>query len=433
MIWWLACKAPPVELDSPGQDPLPTWPAPAPTGPPPLSSPPELEDTDPDPDIVHVALVAEDWAYNGTVPGPTLRAQLGDTVIVDFQNDLPDPTTVHWHGLGVPADMDGAGWPMPEIPPGGSFTFTFEVQHAGTFWYHPHLDTEHQVDRGLYGVVIVEDPAEPRAEQELVLVLDTFGEPMAAESDPHLVDPMAVTWVVNGLLQPVWTIAGGQVVRVRLLNASNTGYLDLRDQTVIAHDQGLSAAPETGVVLAPGDRAELEWRVGDGFVLQSAPFAVAGGPALGEPLPLLEVRAEPVAAVPSGLVWPFGGEAPAADPGTPPVRFLLTGSPEGGWEMNGETFPDVTMPELQLGSEVVLEVRNVSPAHHPFHVHGHHFEVLSIHGVPPAHQQLEDTIDVPIFGIVRLLLVADNPGSWMTHCHVLPHAEGGMMTLLSVH
>jgi FtsP/CotA-like multicopper oxidase with cupredoxin domain len=186
-------------------------------------------------------------------------------------------------------------------------------------------------------------------------------------------------------------------------------------------------------VLGPGDRAELEWRVGQGFSLQSAPFAVAGGPALGDPVPLLEVRADPEAAPPAGLPWPFSSEAPSPDPGETAVRFLLSGSPEGGWEMNGETFPDVTVPELLLGSEVVLEVRNVSPAHHPFHVHGHHFELLSLDGVAPEHRLLEDTLDIPIFSVARLLLVADNPGLWMTHCHVLPHAEGGMMTLMSVH
>lgn len=410
-----------------------------------LTSPPEAPDLDPAEDVVRVALTAaphtfevdgvaiDGWAYEGSVPGPTIRAELGQTVIVEFTNALPSPTTVHWHGARVPAEMDGAGWPMPEIAPGGTFTYTFTAERAGTFWYHPHLDTHHQVDRGLYGVFVIEDPAEPEADEELVVVLDAFGEPGAAEADPHVVDATLSTWALNGLVDPVYTVPGGSVVRVRLVNASNAGYVALPGQRTIARDQGILAAAEDGeVILAPGDRAELEWRVGAGGDVLRRPFAVAGGAALGDPVRLMTVAADPPADEPQGLAWPFSGEEPSADPGTTDVRFLMTGTPELGWELNGETFPDVTVPALDLGQDVVLEVRNASPSHHPFHVHGHAFEVLSVDGVAPAHRAVEDTVDVPIYGIVRLGMTADNPGEWMTHCHVLPHAEGGMMTLLEV-
>lgn len=439
----LGCQRGPVPL-SPPAGPRPAEMLTAPASRPTLASPAEAVDLDPDPDILHVEITAaplrfevgdlslDGWAYNGQVPGPTLRARLGETVIVDFHNDLPDPTTVHWHGLDVPAAMDGAGLPMPEIPPGGSFTYTFAVQQAGTFWYHPHFDTEHQVDRGLYGVFIVEDEGDPAPDDELVLVLDTFGEPEASEEDPHMVDATRERWAVNGLVDPVFAAEGGSVVRVRLLDASNTGYVDLPNQTVIARDQGILAAPQDGVTLAPGDRAEIEWRVGEGFDILHSPFVVAGGAALGETSRLLSVVVDAPAAEPPSLPWPFSGQPPSADPGTTDLRFLLTGSPELGWEMNGETFPDVTIPSLSLGEEVILEVRNVSPAHHPFHIHGHTFEVLSLDGLAPPHRLVEDTVDVPIYGVLRLRMIADNPGMWMTHCHILPHAEGGMMTLLDV-
>jgi FtsP/CotA-like multicopper oxidase with cupredoxin domain len=147
---------------------------------------------------------------------------------------------------------------------------------------------------------------------------------------------------------------------------------------------------------------------------------------------LLTIVADPPADPPESLPWPFTGEAPSPDPGTTDVRFLLSGAPELGWEMNGETFPDVTVPVLDLGDDVVIEVRNASPSHHPFHVHGHSFEVLSVDGVAPATRTVEDTLDVPIYGLVRLGMTADNPGLWMTHCHILPHAEGGMMTFIEV-
>jgi FtsP/CotA-like multicopper oxidase with cupredoxin domain len=402
-----------------------------------LTSPREAEDLDPRPGVVHIELVAapatfdvggvavDGWAYNGRVPGPTVRARRGDTVVVDFHNDLPDPTTIHWHGVGVPAAMDGAGWPMPEIPPGGSFTYTFDVADAGTFWYHPHLDTDHQVDAGLYGVVVVEDPGDPAVDQELVAVLDTFGG--SAGTDPHVVDASA-RWAVNGLVDPLYPAAG--TVRVRLVNVSNAGYVDLRDVVVIARDQGLLAAPDDRLVLAPGDRAELAWQVGAGFVVEGSPYSVAGGTAFGDPVPLLEVVGG--GPTPDPVDWPFVSALPSADPGTTDLRFTMTGSTELGWELNGETFPHVTVPALALGSVAILELRNVSPSNHPFHVHGHTFEVLSVDGVAPAVRTIEDTIDVPIDGVVRLRLSADNPGTWMAHCHVLPHAEGGMMTMIEV-
>ena len=111
---------------------------------------------------------------------------------------------------------------------------------------------------------------------------------------------------------------------------------------------------------------------------------------------------------------------------------MFTGSAGEGWEINGETFPEVTVPVVPLGSETVLEVRNVSPAEHPFHLHGHSFEVLSVNGAPPPHRTIEDTLQIEIHQVVRLRFVADNPGAWMTHCHILPHAEDGMMTVIEV-
>ena len=102
------------------------------------------------------------WTYNGTVPGPMIRAKLGDRVIVHFKNSLPEATTIHWHGLRVPNDMDGApGVTQPPIESGGEFRYEIELRDAGTYWYHPHTDSSTQVGRGLYGAFIVEDPADP--------------------------------------------------------------------------------------------------------------------------------------------------------------------------------------------------------------------------------------------------------------------------------
>ena len=310
--------------------------------------PPIAEDLDPDPGVVHVRLRAaplsyevdgiaiDGFAFEGTVPGPTIEAVVGQTLVADIVNDLPHPTTVHWHGVHVPAAMDGAGMPMPAIEPGETFTATFELTRAGTFWYHPHLDTAHQVDLGLYGALIVRDPSEPAVDRELVLVLDAFGEEAAAEHDPHLVDPTSSRWAVNGVVAPRISLPAGTRVRARLINASNAGIVALQDQRVIARDQGLLPAVSVeDLLLAPGDRAEVEWDLGESVDVIRLPWTVAGGEAWGDPSVLLGIDTEGGAAPPP-LDWPTRDELSTPDPGRTDLRFLLSGSPELGWEMNGD-------------------------------------------------------------------------------------------------
>jgi FtsP/CotA-like multicopper oxidase with cupredoxin domain len=404
-----------------------------------LQSPAEAVDLDPDPGVLHVSLQAaphiwdgvDGYAYNGQVPGPTLRAQVGDTLVVELDNQLGMPTSIHWHGVDVPFAMDGAGWQVSPVAAGGSFTYTFELEHAGTFWYHPHFDTEHQVDRGLYGVLIVEDPSEPVVDSEVVVVFDGPSEVEAGHADPT-VDPTPTVWLVNGLREPVWRPTAGETVRMRLLNASNAGYVALDDVRVIAHDRGLLGAPESSVVLAPGDRAELEWTVGpDRRAIDSTPWSIVG-PTANPAVPLFAIAPEGDGRAPSQTAWPFEPQPPTPDPGRTDLRYTFTGSAANGWAINGQTFPDIAPDTVALGSEVVLEIRNPSPAHHPFHLHGMAFEVLSVDGVPPPSRRIEDTFDIAIQQTARLRILADNPGDWMSHCHILPHAENGMMTVLSV-
>lgn len=384
------------------------------------------------------------YAYDGGAgpqsPGPVLRATLGDTLEVELVNALPDPTTIHWHGVEVPWEMDGVTWQQAPIAPGERFTYSFPLNHAGTFWYHPHFDTARQVDLGLYGVLIVEDPAEPKADEELVLVFDTASE-FTETLEAHATNDRARRWLVNGQAQPELGLAGGSVVRARLLNASSHGYLSIpwpeaANARQIGGDQGLLAAPRTPelLVLGPGDRAEVELRIGEaGFAVETTIHSVHGGAAYGDPLPLFSVAVEGPAPAPEPLDWPFSGAAPTADPGHTDIYYTLQGSDAGGgWLINGERFPDVTIEAIPLGATRIIEVRNLSPAEHPFHTHGHHFEVLSIDGQPPTHRTLDDTLNIGIRQSARLRLVATNPGEWMTHCHILPHADFGMMTVLKV-
>lgn len=408
--------------------------------------PAEAADENDDPDVLEVTLTAapatyevggrtvEGYAYDGQVPGPTLRARVGDTLVVHLENRLEVPTTIHWHGAGAPYAMDGVPWQRDPTAAGEDFTYTFELTEAGTFWYHPHFDTARQVDLGLYGVLVVEDPDEPTFDHDLVVVFDSWGE---SDDDPHQHAPEGsdLVWTVNGAVDPVWAPDAAGTVRWRLLNASNTGYvaLDADGLQVLAGDQGVEVAPRQGgqVVLGPGDRAELGAVASGTWEAVSAPWSLHGGAAWGDPMRLWSVEARPGAATLPTFDVP--SRAPTPDPGRTDVTYTLQGDGgSGAWRINHEAFPDVTIATVDVGDDVVIEVRNLSPTNHPFHGHGHAFEVLSIDGVPPDRYRVEDTLDVPVNGVVRLRYEATRAGDWMQHCHILPHADGGMMTVLRV-
>jgi FtsP/CotA-like multicopper oxidase with cupredoxin domain len=449
-----------------------------------IASPAEPEDGDPDPSVLDVALVADEFdyevagelvsgfAYNGQVPGPTLRASVGETLRVRFRNDLEFETTIHWHGLSVPYAMDGVAWQSAPIPPGGEFFYEFELLQAGTFWYHPHFDTVSQVDKGLFGALVVEDPAEPLADVDAVLVVDAWDESgdgtggaahmgggeargddgdaddddsAAHEGAGHSPDGSGIPrlWLVNGQADPILPVPAGSVVRARIVNASNESYawLNWPEIRQIGSDQGLlpALASPDALLLAPGDRADVELLVGSGGIdVFALPYSLHGGPAIGDPRriltvePLDEEEGEPPPA-PPGLDWPFAPAVPTPDPGWTDVLWAFSGDPmTGDWLINGAAFPDVAIEELLLGDEAIVELRNLSPTEHPFHLHGMPFEVLSVDGVAPSFLTMEDTVNVRLYESLRLRLLAENPGDWMAHCHILAHAEGGMMTVLRV-
>jgi FtsP/CotA-like multicopper oxidase with cupredoxin domain len=359
---------------------------------------------------------------------------VGDTLDVTLDNRLDAPTTNHWHGAGAPYEMDGVPWQRAPTAPGDTFRYTFPLEQSGTFWFHPHFDTARQVDLGLYGMLVVHDPDAPAVDDDVALVFDSWGE---SEDDPHHHAPEGsdLQWTVNGAVDPVASVPAGWV-RLRLLNASNTGYLDLdtTEMTVLALDQGVRTAPWTAssVLLGPGDRAELLVELDGPLDLRSRPFSLQGGRTWGDDRRLLTLEPGAPGTV-SPPVWDEPAREPSDDPGRTDVSYTLQGdSQTGRWRINHEAFPEVTIEELPLGSDVILEVKNLSPTHHPFHGHGHAFEVLSLDGVPPDRLRIEDTFDLPVYSTARLRFTADRPGDWMQHCHILPHADGGMMTVLRV-
>jgi FtsP/CotA-like multicopper oxidase with cupredoxin domain len=249
-------------------------------------------DINPDPDIVEIELEAKVtdiellegrptpvWTYNGVLPGPMIRAKVGDKIVVHFKNSLPDATSIHWHGLRLPNDMDGVpGLTQDPIEPGGEFLYEFTARDAGTFWYHPHINSSAQVGWGLYGSMIVEDPADPEVfGDELVLVLsdigiDDQGQFLPEDSGGEFGDLFGREGnmlLVNGKVLPRLKARAGKQQRWRVINAARARYYTLRlpEHTFVklGGDNGLAerSAEVNRIVLVPGERADLVFTPSD--------------------------------------------------------------------------------------------------------------------------------------------------------------------------
>jgi FtsP/CotA-like multicopper oxidase with cupredoxin domain len=389
------------------------------------------------------------WAYDDQVPGPLIEARVGDVLEVHLVNRLPEPTTLHWHGLRVPAAMDGTDMAQHPIPPGGSFTYRFLLPDAGTFWYHPHSNEAVQLERGLYGALVVRGADEPVLDRERVLVLDD----VTLDEDGQIEPPGGPrerrdgreggTRLVDGTAEPELAMRAGQVERWRVVNAASARYVRLslggRPFRLLGTGGGLLEAPVTvtETLLIPGDRVDVAvgpFTEGDVLAVEALPYDRGMGAAATERFATVRVgpSAPSRASVPERLrVIP-----PLADGATAPTRTVRFG--ERGELAHGVDFlindelhhraEPVTVGELQ-----VWDIVNDTGMDHPFHLHGFFFQVLERNGQPPAFRSWEDTVNVPARGRVRIAWVPDDrPGEWMYHCHILEHHEAGMMAHVAV-
>jgi len=223
-------------------------------------------------------VITKMWTYNGLFPGPMIEAKVGDTLIVNFTNKLPVMTTVHWHGLELPANMDGSMLAQSGIPAnGGTFRYEFKLLNAATYWYHPHIQSNIQVEKGLYGALVVREPevdkqlALPSEETTIIfddILLDQNGQVAPPSYEQIPLDPIAnATTQLNGREGDVFLINGkalkpisslgddlqtvkvhsGTPVRIRLINAANARFfrLSIPNHTIyqIGGDGGLLTAP----------------------------------------------------------------------------------------------------------------------------------------------------------------------------------------------
>jgi FtsP/CotA-like multicopper oxidase with cupredoxin domain len=430
----------------------------------------EAADTNPDPKIVEIALDArvaaleiapgvrtEAWTYNGGLPGPLIRVRKGDRLIVHFSNALPKPTTVHWHGLQVPIEMDGVpGASQPPVEPGGTFTYDFVVPDAGLFWYHPHVMSAAQVGFGLYGPLLVEDPDDSvKVADELVLVLSDIA--MDEDGTLHAADSGGVLGallgregnhvLVNGRIRPTLTVRDGALQRWRIVNTAKSRYFELvlgdgQPFELIGVDGGYMeySVKRWTIVLGPGERADVLVAPkldGRSLTLITNPFNRGFGSTefrSAEDLIVFEpanLPKEPAAELPKVT----RDIPPMSAAGATPIKIDLAMTKEqglAGFVIEGGPFWRKSSVRAAVGETQLWTITNKAIWAHPIHLHGFFFQEVDEKGVPLSPRAWKDTIHVPVDATKRFLVTLDRPGSWMYHCHILDHAEAGLMDTVDV-
>jgi len=415
---------------------------------------------------------------NGAYLGPVFRVRTGDVVRMNVRNTLASDTTLHWHGLNVPARADGG--PHQVIRAGEVWSPEFEIRdQAATMWCHSHLmgHTAEQVWAGLAGLIVIDDdisdalavPNEYGVDDIPLILQDRrFYRDGSMPYEVSMHDQMAGMTgnipLVNGTILPFLSVST-QKIRLRLLNGANASiyHLEFEDGRAfhqIASDGGFLSepAPMTRLRLAPGERAEIvvDFRAGQNALLKSVAANTGRGMGMmmGEQSPqfdLIEFRPsqdlKPSADVPARLA-----EMPVvlATDAVKTRHFLLEMGGMGmgmgrmmgggsGFTINGQEMDMSRVDEVvKLGATEIWEIENAGPMAHPFHVHNTQFRVLDRDGRPPAAHEAgrKDTVLVDPGETVRILVrfdhYTDAERPYMYHCHILEHEDAGMMGQFTV-
>ena len=392
------------------------------------------------------------WSYNGQIPGPLIRARVGTTMVIDFANRLKEPSSIHWHGLRIENAMDGVpGVTQDPVGPGENFIYRLKLEEAGTFWYHPHFNSSEQLERGLKGVFIVEEAERQPWSQDWVWLMDDWLLQKDGTIYPQFNTGRDLMhdgrWgnapTINGISRPEYQAKAGERIRLRLINGANarifSPYIEGLPANVIAVD----GKPVTQIfslkrfVLSPGNRIDLDitipehtrgkiFTVEDRFtrkafqlasikVVQSEPVTP---PDLTPPTAADFIPAQMFANVKVSKTWDFNA--------TRGGKFGI------GWTMNRQLWPDADKAEYRLGEPQKVTFKNSSSRLHPMHIHGVFFRVLERNRKKAVEPFTRDTVLVGPRESVTIGFVPEHPGIWLTQCHILEHAEAGMMTTIDV-
>jgi multicopper oxidase len=466
-------------------------------------------------DIDLGGIIARTLAYGNTIPGPLIRANIGDKLAITVTNRLDQPTSVHWHGIALRNDMDGVEPATPNIPAGQDFTYRFSVPNAGTYWAHPHVGLEE--DMGLYLPVIVDDPTGPGSyDAEWIVVMDDWTDGVGkspqqlydaltspnkpteqnmpgatpttgtststtSPTKPTTSNKTATTTPTGtpsngatgmpgmpgkvgnsdllggdagGIAYPYYLINGrvpaaattfsakpGQRIRIRFINSgSDTAFrvaLGGHSMTV-THTDGYPVVPTQvdALLIGMAERYDVIVTAADGVFPLVA--SAEGKNAVARALLITGSGSQPDPQFrPAELTKRVGTlemftattsvNLGAAEPNLNLPVVLGGDMAKYVWTINGEVYSKTNPLHVRQGQRPTMTFDNPTMMYHPMHLHGHTFQVLKADGTPGARK---DTVIVLPKQKINAVVVADNPGLWMLHCHNTYHAYAGMQTRL---
>jgi FtsP/CotA-like multicopper oxidase with cupredoxin domain len=400
-------------------------------------------------------------SYADELPSPTWRVRAGDRLQVRLINDLSAPTNLHFHGLHVSPAGNGDN-PFVSVLPGEVFEYDVQVptdHPPGLFWYHPHMhgSVADQVFGGLYGALVVEDDMSSGDERVMVvsdISLQQDGSVRRVSAVERMMGREGELLLVNGLVQPLIEVRAGGTERWLVLNACTSRYLDLalpgHELRVVGMDSGRhrDPLPVKDVLLAPGNRADLLVTATGGTSRLQSLGHDRGSPMMG----MMggrgaDLSGPAVLAVVESAGTDAPGDAPSV-PGTvqrdlrgrePATLRQITFTMAMGMGrisvgFDGQPFDDArTDQTVKAGAVEEWTIRNATPMDHPFHLHVWPMQVIDDNGSTPAEPTWRDVVNVPADGYVTVRIRFDDfAGRTVYHCHILDHADSGMMGVVGV-
>lgn len=401
-------------------------------------------------------------------PPPVLIAEQGKPVIFDVENTLEDYTAMHWHGIRLKNSMDGVPYltQMP-IGQGQVFSYQFTPPDAGTYWYHPHCMTMTQMAHGLTGILVVKEKNDPGFDADQAINLKDF----RLDKNDHLLPPYSIkkaaragtlgnVMTANWLSNPIYDHPAGGLVRLRIVNTDTTRIYRLAiegaQNEIVAWDghpiESPLPNPTTAqpLILGPGQRADIaiimppieEATVKITALKSSGNISMATLRSVGANLQRSFSELKPL--IPNPIKRPDLANAETHE-------FVFGWSPDGTapndgfcgslgktfWSINRIPWPGDAaesrgpLASLKLGKSYIFRFRNESPNLHPIHLHGLTFMPLRSNKRQIA-QNWTDTALLLKDEIMEVALVADNPGDWAFHCHVIEHQKTGLSGVIRV-
>jgi FtsP/CotA-like multicopper oxidase with cupredoxin domain len=401
------------------------------------------------------------YQYETGLPGGMIIVPRGEPLSFHVANSSLDSTTLHWHGLRVPIEQDG---PTRLLNKGGTADFTFTLDMTGTHWYHPHLrPILPQLNAGLYAPFIVKEDYDSAYAGDYVLTLDDWPiNPLTNAIDFNSGGAHGNMEVIGSVetvnrrsgnnIYPI-ALRQGEIVKLRFINAStaqsHTLSLDEHEFHITHLDGHKLVEPYTAksIRIAPGERVDAELK----GIRSDGTYHIKNERSYGMRIPVI------YEGVGEDMTSPFIPGESEAFPGiggkTPDKVFVLNsdmdhsggdGSHGGGsmataWTINGKAFPEMDIFSCDLNKVYVFRFDNQDIGgmmhhinRHPMHLHGGHFQVVSVNGQPPPREMWKDTMEIPAGQYIDVAVKFYYPGDWMLHCHIIDHEDGGMLTMVHV-